>query len=547
MASAGAPHGGKSKKVDLDNIDVDFTAVENEKKGSEVIAQLLQQSSRSAAPPTEGGSNRVEADASKAFDPVLQGYMQKQQRIQSTRRRKGLFAASAPSPTPTAAKDHTGKGSETQADGAAAASFWAEHVPLTAAVAEQKRTQYLESLRSHCCCAKATTEGDAAPPLNDRYSLLSQLFADGVPDVEPWDAWAYALPRYEPRAMTVNPSTYRPPSATAGTSTSASAVAKPEAVHLSVLPALADSFYMRECLYNSDTDPHAHNTFRHMKTKKELREERRERQKAKQAEAKRQREEEKKKSLVSAITTSDGNNNNNNSSSTAAVKDRLSYKRLALHITPDSILNSIQAEMDVRDAYRERFLAHLTRNHERHVAAIPNQIARRERLVARRATERPLLRVYRVFPIYSPAHLARLRHYANDSKLRGFVLWCGGAEAAIVLTGGEVALRHLDTWILDKMTWESRDTRAERLCSVQLPSATCFSFHQHGKKRARTEAEPEREAEDAAEQPVYMNFVTSPAEAEAFLVGILKDSGAPWADLSAVWRSVFIATAVSSS
>jgi hypothetical protein len=379
-------------------------------------------------------------------------------------------------------------------------------------------------------------------------SLLTQLFADGVPDIEPWDRWTSAMPRYgELRHLVVHPHS-----------------ATPKQIHEAGLdlvhhPVIPDTHYTRHYQYRDLEQPVLQKEY---KTKDELRAERRERLREKQAKRKQERAAADSASIsVADMGAENGSSALTSLAASGILHDRLSIKNLALNLFASSVLNPLAADTIVLQQYELRDLAHQRRNHERHVAALPNQIQKRERDQVRFATEHPILRAYRVFPIYSPAHLGKLRHYANDNLLRGFVLYVADCDALVVLSGGEKAMRHLDHWILEKMAWEHHDTRATRLLTVPLMDAASFSFHMlpssqsssraggggrvykqgklvEGATAAHTDDRAAGE-ESSKQEPVFMNMVASVAEGEAFLRQLPAPSS-PWSDLSAIWRTAFL-------
>ncbi|KAK7194832.1 pre-mRNA processing factor 3 (PRP3) (DUF1115) [Novymonas esmeraldas] len=411
----------------------------------------------------------------------------------------------------------------------------------SAAALQARRDGYVASLQRFCqhdrptttttatdaaaAAAVVTREEDSAQTT----SLLRQLFADGVPDMEPWDRWTSVMPRYTDLAISSSSS-----------SAAATVLAEMRQVHHPVIP---DSHYTRCYAYRDLERPTIPKTY---KTKEELRQERRERLQAKQVAA---------AAAAKAAKALPQLEMMNGTASTAAatttaptqrtLHDRLSTKSLAMHLFGSSVLNPLAADTTVLRQYELRNLEHQRRNHDRHVAALPDQILKRTRDQRRHATEAPVLRAYRIYPIYSAAHLGKLRHYANDNLLRGFILYISGCDALVVLTGGEVAARHLDRWILHKMAWEHPDTRASRLCTVPLVDAETFSFHlKRGAGRTprptrRDDSGNDKDGEDGEREHVFINHVSTVADAAAFLRQLPAPSG-PWADLCGVWRVAFL-------
>ncbi|CCW71321.1 unnamed protein product [Phytomonas sp. Hart1] len=397
----------------------------------------------------------------------------------------------------------------------------------------EKKLAYEAALREFCqghsTRLKKTTKGDPeAAPAVFSSSLLADFFSNGVPDIEPWDRWAFELPRYDPKALISNKSTKR--------SNSATHAAIRGVMDLEHHAILQNSFYTLNCQQST-----AHTTpveAKLIKTKDELRKERRERLKQKQ-------EQERQERLK-------GNSEND----AAAHADQLRSRSLALHLFNHSVLNPVATENQIYDQYQQRFIEHQQRNHDRHVAALPNQILKREKDAIRHAQERPSLRAFRIYPIFSPAHLGKIRNLANDNRLRGVIVWIAGCDALVILSGGDVAMRHLEGWILDKMRWEHPQTRATRLCAIPLPTFDVFSFcekKKHAKeekgKRTRLEvgspantSQANLAAASEAQEPkeaVFMNFCETIAEGEAFLHTV-PASGSAWNDFSAIWRMAFL-------
>ncbi|KAH9577792.1 protein of unknown function DUF1115 [Trypanosoma melophagium] len=351
---------------------------------------------------------------------------------------------------------------------------------------------------------------DIAP--NITYSLLDQFFADGVPDVEPWDLWALSIPRYGAANI---------------------AGGGMDRVYRPVLP---ETHYSQYYMHRDEEKPIV---MKVMKTRDELRAERRERlRKAKEERdrAKRLARQKQQQQQQEVVTNGD-----TLTTTTVTVKDRLSNSNLRYNLFSESVLNPLSTENKVFSQYQERFLEHQRRNHERHVAAIPHQIEKRKRNLHRHAEENPVFRAYRIFPIYTPSHLGKLRNFANDGLLRGFILWVCNCDALVVLTGGEVAVRHVERWILEKMQWESPETVAVRLFTSPLQDSATFSFVS-AKSRKRQRALQQRSntgtfvnAEEERNEHVYMNFVDSVQEAERFMQSMPTEG--PWNDLTHVWRA----------
>mmetsp|Transcript_13434 Transcript_13434/g.15389 ORF Transcript_13434/g.15389 Transcript_13434/m.15389 type:complete len:601 (+) Transcript_13434:46-1848(+) len=122
-------------------------------------------------------------------------------------------------------------------------------------------------------------------------------------------------------------------------------------------------------------------------------------------------------------------------------------KGLLLKYSAEALELKIDAEMQAR-AHE-----HDLRNYEAHVAALPHQAEKRLFDLWRDAERSPRLHAYHIPKARNVHCLHRLRHHANDVKLRGFVLWVCEEDAVVVLIGGDVALRHLDRWICEKMDW----------------------------------------------------------------------------------------------
>lgn len=522
-----------------------------------------------------GGDDAHKASELRAYDPALQAYTMRNANAVAVngRRRKTVFGG----PAPSVAASSTASTNETAANTSAVAPTPSSHHPPSSAadsggsastaekeeelavllgassvsnpaVQHERRRVYEAALRDFCQRGREPPSSPSPPPPppsplpgsssspqtfpcgpTQSNSLLQQLFVDGVPDVEPWDRWALALPRYDPNAITVRPDQPR------------TLTGVVDLVHHPVLP---DSHYTRHYQHRATAQP---TEVKLMKTKEELRAERRERLKQKQEQQRRERAAAKANPLAQVVT-GEGMSAVGGASSSSSDHDQLRVKNLAFNLFNSSVLNPLGVENKVLAQYEQRFLDHQRRNHERHVSALPNQIAKRERDVVRHASEQPILRAYRIYPIFTPAHLGKLRHFANDNRLRGCVLWVAQCDAVVLLAGGEVAMRHLDRWILHKMKWESTHTRATALCSVPLCDAESFSFHakKHtaGEKRGRT-GKDGKDGDASEREAVYMNFVETVEEGEQFLRQ-LPATGSPWKDFAGVWRAAFLADGLSS-
>ncbi|CAD2221222.1 U4/U6 small nuclear ribonucleoprotein PRP3 [Angomonas deanei] len=267
------------------------------------------------------------------------------------------------------------------------------------------------------------------------------------------------------------------------------------------------------------------------KTKEQLREEKRARLLAKQQRLREEREAAKQRG-----------------------EDTKSHTRLHSKSLTSSLFiasNPIAADTAVLDQYEQRFRDHQLQNHQRHMEALPHQIMKRRRDRLRHASETPSLRAYRVFPIPNPLLLAKLRTFANDNLLRGFVLYVGRSDALIVLSGGSTAMRHMERWILEKMHWERKDTTATRVCHIPLPDAQCISFHLPS-HRVRKEEQPEGELhtkkpkttldheEEEFQETVFMKYVDTVAEGETFLQYLPCGEERIMHNLTSVWRSAFL-------
>lgn len=318
-------------------------------------------------------------------------------------------------------------------------------------------------------------------------SLLETFWEKGIPDVEPWDRWVLTAPRYDRTALLLSPTSLQcmqvaipsssppdipttttivPPvvSRLAFTPPTLAAVAK-AGLHLLYSPSIPESHYTLYYAPRLSLGKHgASSTAGNVppsappalpKTKEERRAEKKMRTKVKQLEEKKRREAGEK------------------------IEDRLSHRNLLVNMLGSSVLNPLGAETKVMSQYEKRFLEHQRRNFERHMEALPHQILKREQDTQRHAEAHPVLRCYRIYPIFNATHLGKLRHFANDQRLRGCIVWTAEMEAVVVLVGGEVAARHLDHWMLHKMVWEHEDTKAERICSVPLNHFQELSFHAH--------------------------------------------------------------------
>lgn len=333
--------------------------------------------------------------------------------------------------------------------------------------------------RKNTKSTKKKEENESETRVDDgALSLLETFWAKGIPDVEPWDRWVLTAPRYDRTALLLSPASLQymretmpsstappqpPTTATASkmvfTPPTRSAVAK-AGLHLLHSPSIPESHYTQYYAPRSSgkagtVPPSPPPPSAVPKTKEERRAEKKAKAKVKQLEEKKRREAGEK------------------------VEDRLSHRNLLVNMLGSSVLNPLSAETKVMSQYEKRFLEHQRRNFERHMEALPHQILKREHDTKRHAEERPVLRCYRIYPIFTATHLGKLRHFANDQRLRGCIVWTAEMEAVVVLVGGEVAARHLDHWMLQKMIWEHEDTTAERICSVPLNHFQELSFHAH--------------------------------------------------------------------
>ncbi|KAG5488128.1 hypothetical protein LSCM1_08194 [Leishmania martiniquensis] len=587
------PSASKSTRepLSIDDVVIDFTGVVASNGGgaaaaaSRAIPTLLditappppphQQQQQGSdgdggADPCSGGRCYQGVSDVRAFDPGLQGVMERYAHKATAagsvgsclvRRKKAVFGAPQHAsvehqalPPSSAAHSSEPAPQSSLETSQAARDFLVEaqqHQQVSAAALQQRCDAYMTQLRTFC--QRGRRAGGGGGGLDDARaeesatvfpgsgisrtnSLLQQLFVDGVPDIEPWDRWTTTMPRY---------ADIRSGDGDGAHFTVSSLAAKIDLVHHPVIP---DTHYTQHYEHRDLERPVIQKAYR---TKEELRAERRERLRKKQAKA----------AAAAAAASGAGalQEKASNSSGLAASRllhDRLSTKNLALNLFGSSVLNPLATDTRVLEQYELRNLEHQRRNHERHVAALPDQILKRARDQRRHATEAPVLRAYRVFPIFSAAHLGRLRNFANDSQLRGFVLYVADCDALVVLAGGEVAARHLDRWILHKMAWAHPDTRAARLCSVPLMDAESLSFHlkaAHGQlhKRAKaagggggsvaTKRDDGHDSADGdgATEPVFMNMVPTVEEAEAFL-SRLPAPPSPWSDLCGIWRAAFL-------
>ncbi|CAG9567121.1 conserved hypothetical protein [Leishmania major strain Friedlin] len=591
--SPSSTHKPARKPLSIDDVTIDFSAIATTSGGAtaptsaasgaipgllDIMATQQQQYDGDGGAQYRGGGRRYQGVSDvRAFDPGLQGVMQRYTSRAANaagsvgggpaRRRKIVFGAQQqqqhasaedPAPqTPSAAHSVEPAPLSSLEATQAALDFLveAQQQQTSAAAVQQRRDAYLAQLRCFCqrgrgadghgagsahAEAPATAFPDGSHAQTN--SLLRQLFADGVPDIEPWDRWTSTMPRYGSISnsgggahLVVSPLT--------------ATVAQIRAAQLDLVhhPVIPDTHYTQHYEYRDLEHPVIQKEY---KTKEQLRAERRERLKEKQARAQQKAAAAPDVGALHDITgSSRGPTVLASSAASRLLHDRLSTKNLALNLFGSSVLNPLATDTKVLEQYELRNLEHQRRNHDRHVAALPDQILKRARDQRRHATEAPLLRAYRVFPIFSAAHLGKLRNFANDNLLRGFVLYVGDCDAVIVLAGGEVAARHLDRWIMHKMDWEHPDTRAVRLCSVPLMDAGSFSFHlkkARGQphKRATTAAGKrdgrldDVDGDDAAE-PVFINMVPTVEEAEAFLRRLPAPSS-PWSDLCGVWRAAFL-------
>ncbi len=240
-----------------------------------------------------------------------------------------------------------------------------------------------------------------------QFSLGSALFVNGVPDVEPWDTGLVAVVGKYSSALRPN------------------------------CPSITNHIFHPAAFAAAAVKPPAPAEFRLMKTPEELRAERRERLRQKQA-------------ADAALKKA--------SQGTETHKDKLSLNRVTAGQLSDYALNPLRADEKVREQVLERVTEHERRNYENHIAALPQQIAKKEVMAWRDATKNPTLQVFHVFPTNPEANdcVNRLRNYANeqDARMRGFLLWTQRADLFIVLCGGEKPMRHVTRWI-QKMRWAS--------------------------------------------------------------------------------------------
>ncbi|CCW64183.1 unnamed protein product [Phytomonas sp. EM1] len=547
-----------------DDLAIDFSSLpqrkkESEKSAKEAVANLLL-SDEQSVDSSPHGQGAIEL---RAFDPSLQAYVQRGAAAAhrgggALARRRGLLFEGANRAPPSGS---FAAPLSSTAGGAAAAEDRRDAVLAICQGSEpqqqespmqlrERRLTYEAALREFCQAPPAQPEkanksdrvaavvggGEPSAATALSRSLLAEFFANGVPDIEPWDRWAFELPRYDPKALITTAAAS--PSMQSGQTKSGSHAAGVGVMDLEHHPILENSFYTLHCPQPlSGTAPVE---VKYMKTKEELRKERRER-------LKRRQEQERQERLR-------GDPDKGVAGGTAH-QDQLRSRSLAFGLFNHSVLNPIATENQIYEQYQQRFVEHQRRNHDRHVAALPNQILKRERDAIRHAQESPSLRAYRIYPIFSPSHLGKLRNLANDNRLRGMVVWIAKCDALVVLSGGEVAMRHLERWILHKMRWEHHETRATRLCAIPLPKYDFFSFcerkgharEEEKRKHIRHEAQSLAEASQAnqtavSEEPkenVFMNFCETIAEGEAFMRS-LPASGSAWKDFSAIWRLAFL-------
>lgn len=513
-------------------------------------------------------SQRQQQPMTAAFDPALQSYRSS---ITTRRRRKvfevvaptfsgmagaaaaggGTGSTAAPAPPSPERQAAMAEAAEALLDTAGSASSAATLVSLKER--QQKFEAAAVEMVLHQQSHSDSQRGSSSSVVSHGVSLLASFLEDGVPDVEEWDKWMLTAPYYRSSALVLHPSSV---SFTQGGDIAPRTRDAASAAELSLLhlPVLSDSHYTQHYQHQRLTSllKQATNSAKggsggggHSapKTKEERRKEKKERLRIK-------KEEEKRKKQASGAT--------------AAVKDRLHHRNLLVNLLQKSVLNPLGVEQMVNHQYNERYEQHLHRNFERHMDAIPHQLEKRIRDAERRASERPILRCYRIYPIFSAAHLGKLRNMANDQLLRGFIVWTAQVEAIVVLAGGSTAMRHLHRWICEKMVWEYEGTRAHCVCTIPLPDAHLFSFHEKG-KRPRSDGEGESEEKDltAAAQdgsggirnaePVFITFTASVEETRLFLEEKQPAAAAvstsiagarssltaepPWADLMSLWRA----------
>ncbi|RNF04183.1 U4/U6 small nuclear ribonucleoprotein PRP3 [Trypanosoma rangeli] len=486
-----------------DDADIDFSAVAKTAPTRPTVSSALLQHTVAEATQKQQDDAPVPL---QAVDPRLNSYTHRA----APRRRVGFGAPPAVSPAFNSTAP-SGDAEDVKKNKELLDAFWREDAARQEEESHQtRRERYEKELRALCCA------GSTAP--HQVHSLLDQFFADGVPDVEPWDLWALSMPRYSLANL---------------------APGKLDCVHHPVLP---ETHYSQHYHHRVEERPAV---VKVVKTREELRAERRERlRKAKEERdrarrAARQEQPHEAANVAGVLPAA---------SLGTTAKDRLTNSNLRFNLFDESVMNPLSTENKIFSQYQERFFEHQRRNYERHVAAIPQQIEKRNRDLKRHAEEQPVFRAYRIFPIFTPAHLGKLRNFANDGLLRGFVLWICQCDALVVLAGGEVAVRHLERWILEKMRWDAPETTAVRLMTCPLQDAATFSFvSAKSRKRERQSAQTTKQAAEETRaqraptkgadgtEHVYMNFVDSVQEGESFMRSVPTEG--PWRDLSHVWRA----------
>ena len=370
--------------------------------------------------------------------------------------------------------------------------------------AQQRLEQCAESLR-------VTVSGSSV------FDLRHVLFQDGVPDVEPWDS----------RLVPIVGKYAVDGSVRANDTSIGDTVFHPAA--FSVVP----------------VQPPAPTEYRLVKTQDELRADRRERLRQKQAQ-----EAAMKKSSAGGPQH----------------KDKLSLNRVNMDQLPGYALNPLRADEAVRAEVTERNLEHLRRNYENKIAALPHQIVKKEVDDWRDATKNSSLQVFHVFPTNPDASdcVNRLRNFANekDARMRGFLLWTARTDLLIVLCGGEKPMRHVSKWIF-QMRWgqAGTDNQHAQVTSSAHPTSDpsqyprkpevthCFTsrlsclseFSFHLPKRAAEDTPRTIEQLKALEQtlePVFVKMVDTAKEADVFMRQQQPAYG-PLSSLLPLWRSAF--------
>ena len=224
-------------------------------------------------------------------------------------------------------------------------------------------------------------------------------------------------------------------------------------------------------------------------------------------------------------------------------QQKLTTKHLTTVLKDQFQANAVGTENKINEEKEQRILEHLKANHDAHMAALPHQIEKRERDLWNDAERDPSLCVFRLFPIREEMTLHTFAKFANDHKMRGFILHIAKRDAVIVMVGGPAPMRHVTNWITGRMQWrESADTKSALVYSTRVAYLDRFSFHEKktpagvgdGSVTAGASGEPDS-VFDRRQERTYLKSVATLAEAFAFMVDTMPTDG-PWPSLEHLWH-----------